>query len=200
MSGPTALVVRLASVDDLRLDPNNARGHSDRNYNEIAASLRRYGQVKPIVVRSDAVVLAGNATLVAARDILGWSHVNVVDWPEHLDDTEATAYGVADNRTAELAHWNDDVLVTSLREIAETDLSLEGTGYDDGELQALIDALEFTPPEPDAEGDDDDDAMVPKVIIAVTPTILAAWKAHVDTCSGDEMDAFARLLGISLDE
>jgi ParB-like chromosome segregation protein Spo0J len=198
MSIPRALVTHLVDVDTLREDPNNARGHSDRNYNEIAASIRRYGQIKPIVVRNDGVVLAGNATLIAMRDVLGLTQVNVVDWPEDLDDTEATAYGVADNRTAELAHWNDDVLVTSLREIAETDLSLEGTGFDDGELQALIDSLDYEPPTDDTDDDEDRDES-PKVVIPVTPTILAAWQAHVDTCSGDEMDAFARLLGISLD-
>lgn len=89
-------------------DPENARLHPEENDLAIRDSLTRYGQRKPIVVnRRTGRVEAGNGTLAAAR-ALGWRRIAAV-W---VDDDHLTAigYGLADNRTAELATWNDDVV------------------------------------------------------------------------------------------
>lgn len=106
-------------MDDLVYDPENARLHPEENDAAIRASLIRYGQLKPIVVRREGMtVVAGNGTLAAAR-ALGWRELacNVVD----MDHLEAIGYGLADNRTAELAVWDHEVVsrLTALMTEAE---------------------------------------------------------------------------------
>ena len=124
--------IQKLKIADLSKDPANARKHSDRNIESIVASLRRFGQQKPIVVDASGVVRAGNGTLQAAS-ALGWEFVNAVR--TELEGSEATAYAIADNRTAELAEWDEDVLTASLMEI-DRDL-LAATGFTEAELESL---------------------------------------------------------------
>lgn len=129
-----ALHDRLVKVSDLTFDSANARLHPDKNKAAVRASLQRYGQLKPVVVRRDTmVVVAGNGTLEAAV-ALGWTHVaaTVVD----MTDAEAVGYGVADNRTAELATWDLAALRVAERFLAEqgeTDM----VGWTAGEMMAM---------------------------------------------------------------
>jgi hypothetical protein len=94
-------------ISELKNDPANARKHSSRNLKAIRDSLDVFGQQKPIVVDSRGVVIAGNGTLEAARE-LGWDDIAVA--VTDLDPAHAQAFGIADNRTAELAEWDTDVL------------------------------------------------------------------------------------------
>ena len=123
-------------VGDLRADPSNARDHDERNIEAIKASLTRFGQQKPIVVDAKGVVVAGNGTLEAARS-LGWEKVAVV--VTQLAGVEATAYAIADNRTAELAAWDDEALARTLEALRDDD-SIEQlvTGFTDQEIEDLI--------------------------------------------------------------
>ena len=105
---------KTAAIDyitpDLRplADPRNARSHDEANVKSIATSLTTFGQLKPIVVnRRGSVIEAGNGTLAAALS-LGWTHLAVV-WVEH-DRATQTGFAIADNRTAELAEWDDTIL------------------------------------------------------------------------------------------
>jgi hypothetical protein len=89
-------------------DPANARKHPDRNLDAIKGSLAAFGQVKPVVVReATGTVVCGNGTLAAAA-ALGWTHIAAVVKP--MDQATATALAIADNRTAELAEWDNGVL------------------------------------------------------------------------------------------
>ena len=108
----------LVPVGTLKLDPRNARLHDERNMAAITASLGRFGQQKPIVVDASNVVVAGNATLEAAR-ALGWTHIAAVT--TNLTDQERTAYAIADNRTAELGDWSGEILA-DLLETVDDDL------------------------------------------------------------------------------
>jgi ParB-like chromosome segregation protein Spo0J len=96
--------VERIEITALCADPANVRVHPRRNIEAIKASLTRFGQQKPIVVDARNVVRAGNGTLLAARE-LEWTHLDVVRTP--LEAVEATAFGIADNRTAELAEWDE---------------------------------------------------------------------------------------------
>lgn len=99
------------------LVPNekNARQHSEANMAAVAASLRQFGQRKPIVVnRRGGVIEAGNAVYEAARSI-GWTHLAVV-WVED-DPSAAAGFALADNRTAELAAWNETVLAELISDL-----------------------------------------------------------------------------------
>lgn len=121
------------SVDEIHPDPSNARKHSPRNIDAIAASLHRFGQQKPIVVDSSGVVRAGNGTLEAAKK-LGWTEVTVVE--SDLEGAEMTAFAIADNRTAELAHWGEQELYATLQAMRDVNC-LDSTGFAQSELDAL---------------------------------------------------------------
>ncbi len=126
-------------------DPANTRKHSRRNLDAIKASLRRFGQQKPIVVDAKGVVLAGNGTLAAATE-LGLTEIQIVR--TELAGVDATAFGIADNRTAELAEW-DANLGDVLASLKAEDFPLAEIGFDENDLAEL--AGEPEPSDADAE-------------------------------------------------
>lgn len=115
------------ALKDLQLDANNARKHSERNLEAIKESLKRFGQRKPIVVQGKKV-LAGNGTLEAARQ-LQWEKIQVVTVPDDWDDDTAKAYALADNRTAELAEWDDAILAKQLLELQDAGIEIAELGF-----------------------------------------------------------------------
>jgi hypothetical protein len=131
--GPKQLIPMLVDRQQLAADPRNARAHDARSIKAIAESLDRFGQRKPIVVRR-GVVIAGNGQLAAA-EALGWDRIAVVDGSD-LSDTDATAFGIADNRTAELSTWDTDILKELMADLP-TDVSI-ALGFDGEELTALF--------------------------------------------------------------
>jgi DNA modification methylase len=124
-----ALVV---PIDSVELHPRNPRLG---DVAAVAASLARFRQVKPIVVqRSTGYVIAGNHVLRAALS-LGWTEIaaNVQD----LDDADAMALMLADNRTADLGGYDDTMLAAILAEQQAED-NLAATGYDTDDVAALL--------------------------------------------------------------
>ena len=120
--------VEIVAVDSLELDPNNARRHDKKNLDAIAGSLREFGQRKPIVVWRNRVV-AGNGTLVAARS-LGWREIAVARCPDEWDEVRVKAFALADNRSAELAAWDEQVLTSQLKELELADFDVEAIGFE----------------------------------------------------------------------
>lgn len=123
------LTVTTVAIDSLVLDPNNARKHGRRNLDAIRDSLAQFGQRRPLVVRSDGVVIAGNGTLEAARS-LGWADITVTTVPDEWTADQARAYAIADNRTAELATWDDVVLADTLADLNANGWDVNGLGFD----------------------------------------------------------------------
>jgi ParB family chromosome partitioning protein len=117
-------------ITELSLDPSNVRKHSRRNLDAIKASLRKFGQQKPIVVDAKGIVLAGNGTLTAAQE-LGWTEIQIVR--TELAGVEATAFAIADNRTAELAEWEDS-LNDVLKSLQDEGVDLADLGYSPEDL------------------------------------------------------------------
>jgi len=103
------------SIDRLKPDPKNARIHDQANLRAITASLREFGQLKPVVAnRKTRIIEAGNAAFQAAKQ-LGWSQLAVV-WVKH-NAAAGRGFAIADNRTAELAGWDDALLAELLADI-----------------------------------------------------------------------------------
>lgn len=123
------LQIESLSVDVLTFDPDNARKHSDANVSAIAESLERFGQRKPIVVTSDNLIVAGNGTVQAAL-LLGLSRVDVVRVPTDWTANQVKAFALADNRSAELAEWNPEVLSAQLIELDASGFDIEALGFD----------------------------------------------------------------------
>lgn len=128
--------IETVKIKDLSNDPANVRKHDDRNLDAIKASLQRFGQQKPIVVDGKGIVVAGNGTLMGAKS-LGWKEIQIVR--TELVGADAVAYAIADNRTAELAVWDDDALAQTL-EALKIDESIDEaiTGFTDQEIDDLI--------------------------------------------------------------
>lgn len=119
-------------IESLIPDSANARIHDERNITEIARSLREFGQHAPLVVqRATRRILVGNGRFEAMKRI-GWTDVRV-QW---VDDDNITAVrrALADNRTAELASWDDEILSALINGIEVTDIP----GWTEQEINALI--------------------------------------------------------------
>lgn len=130
--------VETVDIHAIHADPANARRHPERNLATIKASLARFGQQKPLVVDAKGIVRAGNGTLEAARE-LGWDKIRIIRTP--LQGSEATAYAIADNRSADLAEWDDTALAEQLRALQSEDFDLSAVGYDAGEIDRMIDKM-----------------------------------------------------------
>jgi site-specific DNA-methyltransferase (adenine-specific) len=120
-------------IADLTPDPQNARQHDDKNLKAIQGSLKEFGQRKPIVVTEAGVIVAGNGTVEAAKR-LGWTQIDVVKVPNDWTPDKIKAFAIADNRTAELANWNQEVLTSQLLELEAEGWELAEFGFEALEL------------------------------------------------------------------
>jgi hypothetical protein len=112
-----ALTNRRVPLDALHTDPANARKHGEENMAAIVASLRRFGQAEPLVVHAaTGRVIGGNGRLAAMRK-LGWTEADVVELD--LEAVDATALGIALNRTGELAEWDGEALAQLLQTLRD---------------------------------------------------------------------------------
>jgi ParB-like chromosome segregation protein Spo0J len=139
---PESLSVRKVALKTLVSDPQNVRTHDEKNLEAIRRSLTAFGQRKPIVVAPSndgrLVVIAGNGTLEAARS-LGWTDIEVTEVPKDWDADKARAYAIADNRTAELADWNQIELASALLDLDAVGWSAQDMGFE------LPDSPDFQP-------------------------------------------------------
>jgi ParB-like chromosome segregation protein Spo0J len=142
----TELRIENVNINSLQPDPANARTHDSKNLKAIASSLEKFGQRKPIVVTPDSIVVAGNGTLEAAKS-LGWTQIAIARTPIGWTWDQVKAFALADNRTAELAEWDDKVLADQLLELDANGWELEELGFvslqppSDTDLQNAFDAL-----------------------------------------------------------
>lgn len=183
------LTIERLAIADILLDPANVRIHGERNLETIKASLLRFGQQKPIVVDADGIVVAGNGTVEAAT-ALGWKKIDVVR--TKLKGADATAFAIADNRTAALADWDEGALALVLSDLDEP--LLDAAGWNTDELGDLLASL--TPEVATGESPEPkiDEAAVLLEKWGVVPGSLWALGDHRLLC-GDSTDpaAMARL-------
>jgi len=132
-----SLRITTKKITNLIFDPANARSHSEQNLEAIKRSLETFGQRKPIVLNSKDVVVAGNGTLQAARD-LGWTEIDTVSVPEDWTEEQVKAFAIADNRTAELADWNSEQLSLTLSDLEDSGWDLKDLGFTKTELKDLL--------------------------------------------------------------
>ena len=139
--------IESVAVEALTFDPNNARKHDGKNIEAIAGSLDLFGQRKPIVVTGKNVVVAGNGTLEAAKS-LGWEKIDVVRVPDDWSADQVKAFALADNRTAELASWDDNVLASQLLELEDSGFKVSDFGFNTEDTTILeIETTEDEAPE-----------------------------------------------------
>ena len=115
------------------LDGNPRKG----NVEAVKKSYKKFGQRKPIVATKDGEVISGNHQLTAAKE-LGWNKIAVVFTDD--DELTAKAFALADNRTADLGTYDDDLLADMLGAVSSNLEMLEATSFTEDDLIKLINA------------------------------------------------------------
>ena len=126
----------LANVSDLIPYIRNARTHSESQIAQIAASIKEFGFLSPILIAEDNTILAGHGRLAAARK-LGLTKVPCVK-ESHLTETQRRAYIIADNKLSLNAGWDEDILAIELSELQGVDFDLDLLGFDEAELASIF--------------------------------------------------------------
>nr|WP_249200702.1 DNA methyltransferase [Thetidibacter halocola] len=180
-------------VSDLVPYARNARTHSEAQVALIAGSIRAFGFNNPVLVDGENGIIAGHGRVLAAQE-LGLATVPVIELT-HLTEAKKRAYILADNRLAEQAGWDRELLALELGDLADLDVDLGSLGFDGAELDALLshgdnDPREEETPEPPAIpvsqpgdlwmlgphrllcGDATDKAAVTRLLNGVTPHLL----------------------------
>jgi DNA modification methylase len=136
------IAVTIRQIDELKLDPGNARRHSKKQIGQIANSIATFGFNVPVLVDAALKVIAGHGRLLACRQ-LGWTEIPTISH-SHLSDAQARAFSIADNRLSETAIWDDRILAHHLKDLSllNLDFSLEVTGFDMPEIDLRIGSLD----------------------------------------------------------
>jgi DNA modification methylase len=129
----TAPPVETVEISRLYCSPSNPRSN-DAAVPHVAASLRRFGWQQPIVARRTGEVIAGNTRLKAALS-LGMTEVPV--WWFDGSDLDAVAFSVADNQLHTKSQWDEPALAALLEQLKAED-SLDGVGFSEDDLDALV--------------------------------------------------------------
>lgn len=142
------LKVEYRPIGGLHPNPRNPRTHSAAQLRQIADSIRQFGFTNPLLIDDEDRVLAGHGRLEAARS-LGMAQVPAIRLAE-MTEAEKRAYVIADNRVAEKAGWDNQLLALELQYLTELELNFDVTitGFEMADIDVLIQGL----------GDDDDAA------------------------------------------
>ncbi len=148
-----AQAIEQRPLTDLVPFANNARTHSEAQVAQIASSIREFGFNNPVLVDGANGIIAGHGRVLAARK-LGLRDVPVIEL-SHLSETQKRAYILADNRLAEMAGWDKELLALELTDLGDLGVDLGDLGFDGAELDALLghgtaDPREEVTPEPPA--------------------------------------------------
>jgi hypothetical protein len=121
---------RIEMVPPGRLVPNkgNARTHSAKQLDQIARSIERFGFINPVLIDDADQIIAGHGRVEVAKR-LGLDYVPVLR-VTHLSAAERRAYAIADNRLAELAGWDGEILAVELEELRELDFDIAAIGFE----------------------------------------------------------------------
>ena len=123
-------------LDRLIPHARNARTHSDAQVAQIAGSIAEFGFVNPVLVGDDGIIVAGHGRILAARK-LGLTEAPVIVL-SHLSPTQRRALMLADNRIAENAGWDDEMLAAELTALRDENVDLGMLGFDDDDLDRLL--------------------------------------------------------------
>ncbi len=141
------LKIEVRETSSLKPHAHNARTHSNKQLHQIAASIREFGFTNPILVDQSDTIIAGHGRLAAAS-ILGLDTVPTIRI-EHLSAAQKRAYVIADNRLAETAGWDPDILAIEFQHLSSIDLGfeLEITGFETAEIDLLVDGADKPDPQ-----------------------------------------------------
>lgn len=126
----------LADINDLIPYARNARTHDEAQVAQIAASIKEFGFLSPIIISGDNMILCGHGRFYAAQK-LGLKKVPCIK-EEYLTETQKRAYILADNKLSLNAGWDDEMLAVELSELQGENFDLGITGFSDDEIADLF--------------------------------------------------------------
>ena len=177
---------KTASVASLIPYARNSRTHSDAQVTKIAASIREFGFLNPIIVDGANGIIAGHGRVMAAQK-LGLDTLPVIE-AAHLTEAQKRAYVIADNRLALDAGWDNDMLKVELSDLQADGFNLELTGFSLDEIAAfLVDPTEGLT-DPDAVPD------VPEVPVSALGDIWVLGKHRIACGSSTDAHTVEALL------
>jgi hypothetical protein len=174
-----ALKIVERPLGELKPSARNARTHSDKQIAEIRDSVSRFGFITPILIDGNDEIVAGHGRYMAAESLAMQTVPTITIG--HLSADEIRAYRLADNRLAELAGWDDDLLKLELGHLVEVDFDVDLTGFDTPQIDLILDG------EPPAKPDPADD--VPEIVKEAVTRLGDTWKTgkHLIFC-GNALD------------
>lgn len=179
--------------DQLKPRPTNPRTHTKKQIRQIADSIARFGFTVPVVVDQNYGIIAGHGRVQAAI-LLKLTTVPVIR-RDDLSDADIRAYVIADNRLAERAGWDDELLGKELAELEGLDLDfdLTITGFEQPEIDQLISAL-------DSDGEEEPELPPPPVDTSRPPVTQLGdlWQIgpHRLLCAdATKPESYSQLLG-----
>ena len=186
------LKVVVRPISSLKPNPRNARTHSRRQIRQIANSIAAFGFNNPILVDENDCIIAGHGRVAAAK-LLGLTEVPTVCLT-HMTDAEKRAYVIADNRLAEKAGWDAEILAIEFQTLFEVapEFDLTITGFEIGEIDLIIQDHDN-----EAEPDALDDVPLPDADAPVVTRPGDLWQLdrHQVLCAdATDAEAYARLL------
>ncbi|MDO8432184.1 MAG: DNA methyltransferase [Candidatus Binatus sp.] len=154
--------IEVLTIGSLKPYARNPRTHSDKQINQIARSIRQFGFTNPILIDPELGVIAGHGRIEAAK-LLGISEVPTIRL-DHMTEAQKRAYVIADNRLAENAGWDRELLALELQYLSDLELDFDATitGFDTPEIDVLIQGLNL-------DGTSDQTEEIPEVDRSVTP-------------------------------
>jgi hypothetical protein len=178
-------------VDQIKPDPRNARKHPAPQMAPLMASISEFGFVSPVIIDEHDQLIAGHARLESGKAV-GLKTIPCVVM-KHLSAAQKRALALADNRIAELAIWDTDMLRETLEELINVDFNVETTGFSTAEIDVLFEAPSASPT---PASDPDDEQMEVSAGPAVTiPGDLWLLGKHRVTCGNSLEEAtYERLL------
>lgn len=128
----------------------NSRTHSDEQVTQLAASIKEFGFLNPIIVDGDNGIIAGHGRVMAAKK-LGIKALPCID-AKHLSEAQKKAYIIADNKLALNADWDNELLRIEIEELQELDFDIDLLGFSTGEVDTILDNVDFEPATEDDQG------------------------------------------------
>ena len=147
LMGKHTTEMKMVSTSKLIPYVNNARTHSQEQVNKLRGSLREFGFINPVIIDSDFNVIAGHGRLMAAKEE-GIEEVPCV-LVDYLTEAQKKAYILADNRYAQDAGWDEELLRLEIEALEGMDFDVSLTGFDDQEIADLFADGESTGAEDD---------------------------------------------------
>jgi len=176
-----------ALVADLIPYARNSRTHSDAQISKIAASIKEFGFLNPVITDGQNGIIAGHGRVQAAQRI-GMDEVPTLE-AAHLSEAQKRAYIIADNRLALDAGWDDEMLRVEFMDLEAADFDLSLTGFELDEISAL------TANEP-AEGLTDEDAVpeAPEDPVTVEGDVWLLGRHRLMCGDSTSIDAVEKLM------